>query len=63
MPLKREYKWYEHNVTVASYVSVEVYEALIAEATKKGAAEGGYFSLSRLIRGILEAHVEGAQND
>lgn len=63
MPLKNQWKWYEHNVTVASYVPSEIYEALVDEATQKGAASGNYISLSQLIRDILEAHVKGAQND
>ena len=62
MPLKNKYKWHEHNITIASYIPVEVYNALVKEADRKGAALGSFISLSRLIRDILSAHVEEAES-
>ena len=59
--LKHQYKWQEHNISISSYIPVEVYEALVAEATKKGAALGSYISLSQLVRDILAKHIEEVQ--
>lgn len=61
MPIKHQYKWQEHNITIASYIPMEVYDALVAEANQKGAALGSYISLSQLVRDILAAHVEGVK--
>lgn len=55
--MNKQYKWSEHNITIASYIPVEVYNALVREATRKGAALGKYISLSQLVKDILSKHV------
>ena len=57
MRIRNRYKWSEHNITIAAYIPVEVYNRLVEEAKDRAVLSGQYCSLSQLVRDILENHV------
>ena len=56
--LKHYYTWNENNITVSSYVPMDVYNVLVEKAKDKAKLSGKYISLSQLIRDILTEYAE-----
>lgn len=59
--LKNRYTWSEHNITIASYIPIEVYNMLVEEAKARAVISGKYCSLSQLVRDILESYFMEAE--
>ena len=56
--IRHKWNWKDHNVTIAAYVPIETYEKLVRLAEERTAASGKWYSLSRLIREIVEEAVQ-----
>lgn len=55
--LKHQYKWNEHNISISSYIPMEVYDVLVKKAKEQAQVSGKYCSLSQLVRDILIKYI------